>query len=162
MTASLGFMPHVDESTRLRTARGRRALGTLLVAAFTVVLTGGVADAQAVAEKNGLLTDAEGRTLYTFDKDAAGRSNCSGGCAFAWPPFLAKEPPRDNGAFTQIMREDGRLQWARDGKPLYLFAGDAPGDAKGDGIIGVWHAVKVGTPRAAAASTYDTSYDSRY
>ena len=51
------------------------------------------------------------------------------------------------------------MQWARDGKPLYVFAGDGqPGDAKGDGTGGVWHAVKAGSARASAASSYGSSY----
>lgn len=162
MPASPAFMPHVDESNRLRAKRSRR-LGALFVAAFAVALTSSAADAQVVAEKNGLLTNADGRALYTFDKDAGGKSNCTGGCALAWPPFVASEPPKDNGAFTQIMRDDGRLQWARDGKPLYFFGGDgAPGETKGDGVGGLWHAVKVSAPRAAATSTYDTSYYYKY
>ena len=161
MPASPAFLPHVDETTA-RAPRNRRALGALLVAALTVALSSSAAEAQVVAEKSGVLT-AAGKTLYTFDKDGTGKSNCTGGCATAWPPFIAQEPPKDDGAFTQIMRDDGRLQWARDGKPLYFFAGDAaPGDVKGDGVGGVWHAVKVGAPRAAATSTYDTSYYYKY
>jgi len=153
-------MPHVDESTRPSHAmRNIRIVRTLAAAGLVAVL--GVAHAQNVAEKNGLLADADGKTLYTFDKDAAGKSNCSGGCAVAWPPFIATQPLKDNGAFTQIVREDGRMQWARDGKPLYFFAGDGPGDAKGDGISGVWHVIKMGAPRAAASS-YDSSYYFKY
>jgi predicted lipoprotein with Yx(FWY)xxD motif len=154
-------MPHVDESTaptRVRVVRVARAL-----AAIGLAVGIAAAHAQTVAEKNGLLTDADGRTLYTFDKDAGGKSNCTGGCAAAWPPFFAQDPPKDNGAFTQIMREDGRMQWARDGKPLYFFAGDGrPGDAKGDGTGNVWHVVKTGGARASAANAYGSSYDANY
>lgn len=154
-------MPHVDESTRRHAAlRNTRVIRALAAASLVAAL--GVAHAQNVAARNGLLTDADGKTLYTFDQDASGRSNCTGACAVAWPPFVAAQPPRDNGAFTQIMREDGRLQWARDGKPLYFFASDAqPGDAKGDGMSGAWHVVKLATPRAAASS-YDSSSYYRY
>ena len=163
MTPTFYFLPHVDESTGPASQpRSHRVLGALLLAGFALALGAGAADAQAVADKNGLLTDADGKTLYTFDKDAVGKSNCTGGCAVAWPPFFAKEPPKDNGAFTQIVREDGRMQWARDGKPLYFFAGDAqPGDAKGDGVSGAWHVVKTGAARASAA-TNDTAYYYKY
>jgi predicted lipoprotein with Yx(FWY)xxD motif len=42
-----------------------------------------------------------------------------------------------------IKRDDGTMQWADEGKPLYLFAQDKkPGDVKGDGKNGVWHVVK--------------------
>ncbi|HUM18196.1 MAG TPA: hypothetical protein VL086_21070, partial [Candidatus Nitrosotalea sp.] len=33
-----------------------------------------------------VLTDAQGMTLYTYDKDTAGKSNCTGECAEYWPP----------------------------------------------------------------------------
>jgi predicted lipoprotein with Yx(FWY)xxD motif len=60
------------------------------------------------------------------------------------------------------MRDDGRLQWARDGKPLYFFAGDAqPGDARGDGMSGAWHVLRLSAPRAAASS-YDSRADYKY
>jgi len=55
---------------------------TTVAAAFAANL----AMAQTVTQKNGMLADADGRTLYTFDKDAANKSNCYGGCAAAWPP----------------------------------------------------------------------------
>ena len=34
-------------------------------------------------------TDAKGMTLYTFDKDAGGKSACNGPCATNWPPLMA-------------------------------------------------------------------------
>jgi len=156
-------MPHVDESTRPALSVRNAPLACTL-AAIGLVAVFGAADAQNVAERNGTLTDADGKTLYTFDKDAPGKSNCTAGCATAWPPFYASQPPRDNGAFTRIMRDDARMQWARDGKPLYFFAGDAqPGDAKGDGVSGVWHAVKATGARASTRSdAYDTSYYYKY
>ena len=35
--------------------------------------------------KGAVLTDANGMTLYTFDKDAEGKSACNGPCATNWP-----------------------------------------------------------------------------
>ncbi len=40
-------------------------------------------------------------------------------------------------------RKDGAMQWVYDGHPVYFFKDDmAKGDAKGDGMKGVWHVVK--------------------
>ena len=61
-------------------------MNKLLLAALATAFTAVVAIAQSVAEVNGILTDAAGRTLYTFDKDVDYQSNCNGGCAAAWPP----------------------------------------------------------------------------
>jgi hypothetical protein len=39
------------------------------------------------------------------------------------------------------------MQWGWNGKPLYYFAGDrGPGDVEGDGLGGVWHAVRAAAP----------------
>jgi predicted lipoprotein with Yx(FWY)xxD motif len=35
----------------------------------------------------GVLASKDGKTLYIFDKDAAGKSSCNDGCAAASPPF---------------------------------------------------------------------------
>src|SRR6185437_12433588 len=34
-----------------------------------------------------IVTDPKGMTLYTYDKDTQGQSNCTGQCAVNWPPF---------------------------------------------------------------------------
>ena len=94
---------------------------------------------------NGILTDADGMTLYTFDKDTVGseKSACNDTCATNWPPFLAKMGEKSGGDYSLFSRDDGRLQWAFKGKPLYLWIKDVrPGDMKGDGVNNVWHVAK--------------------
>lgn len=39
--------------------------------------------------KGKTLVNAKGMTLYTFDKDAAGKSVCNGPCAVNWPPLMS-------------------------------------------------------------------------
>ena len=108
-----------------------------VAAAFTLFLAA-TAHAQPVM-RGGVLADAAGRTLYTFDKDAPGKSNCTGGCLAAWPAFIAKPAARAVGEFGLVA---GTRQWTMAGKPLYYYVGDAkPGDRTGDGQGGVWHAV---------------------
>lgn len=89
-----------------------------------------------------ILTDANGMTLYLFDNDQPGVSNCYDNCAQNWPPLLAGEGAMAEGDFTLVTRTDGTVMWAYDGWPLYLWARDnAPGDTTGDGVGGVWHVV---------------------
>ena len=38
-----------------------------------------------------ILIGPNGLTLYIFDRDTEGVSNCSGGCLNAWPPLLVDE-----------------------------------------------------------------------
>ncbi|WP_108395959.1 COG4315 family predicted lipoprotein [Devosia submarina] len=87
-----------------------------------------------------VLTDAQGMTLYTFDKDTAGKSNCNGDCAVKWPPLMAEDDAKDEGDFTVVTRDDGTKMWAHGGMPLYYWYEDTqPGDISGDGVGGVWH-----------------------
>jgi predicted lipoprotein with Yx(FWY)xxD motif len=144
-------------------------MNKLILATLATAFTANVSFAQPVAEANGILT-ASGRTLYTFDKDAANKSNCNSGCATAWPPFLVNESDRASAEFGVITRDDGAKQWALNEKPLYFFAADAQaGDAKGDGQGGVWHVIRGAGTRAEAkpaaatrAAGGDRSYGSSY
>ena len=91
--------------------------------------------------KGQVLADSKGMTLYTFDKDGKGHSNCAGKCAVNWPPMKAPASAKASGSFTVVKRSDGSRQWAYDGKPLYRWKNDKkPGDVTGDGVGGVWHA----------------------
>lgn len=90
-----------------------------------------------------VLTDEEGMTLYIFDRDEPGVSNCYDQCAENWPPFFAEEGAEPEGDFTLVERNDGTMMWAHDGWPLYYWINDvAPGDTTGDGVGDVWHVVK--------------------
>jgi len=99
--------------------------------------------AQSVMNKDGILTDAKGMTLYTFDKDKGGKSSCYDTCAKNWPPLLADAAAKAEGDYGLTDRTDGTKQWTYDGKPLYLWVKDQkPGDMTGDGFNGVWHVAK--------------------
>jgi len=123
---------------------------TMIAAMITFALTGG-----AMAQTNGpanvaetskgkVLVDAKGMTLYTFDKDADGKSACNGPCVANWPAFTATSIATPVG-WSTITRDDGVKQWAYKGKPLYTFAKDEkPSEIKGDGFLnGAW---RVATP----------------
>lgn len=113
-----------------------------------------VAHAQPVM-RDGVLADAAGRTVYTFDKDEMGKSNCSGGCLTLWPAFVAKPEAVAKGDFG-VIEANGVRQWTVKGKPLYYYAADAkPGDRNGDGKGGVWHVV---TDKATTASAGASGY----
>jgi len=122
---------------------------TLATAAFALALAAGTAFAAEPASpaptaKNGMFVTAKGMTLYTFDKDSAGKSACNGPCAANWPPALAIDGAKPMGPWTIVSRDDGLKQWAYNGKPVYAFAKDAkPGDTTGDGFLnGAWHIAK--------------------
>lgn len=114
---------------------------TILFAAL--LLTAAAASANPTTERNGVLASKDGRTLYTFDKDSAGKSHCTGGCLAAWPAFTVANPKAAGGDFSIVVRDDGVQQWAYRNQPLYFYAGDAqPGDVNGDRQGGVWHVIR--------------------
>lgn len=89
--------------------------------------------------KGKALTDAKGMTLYTYDRDSAGKSNCSGVCLSNWPAFEAAADAKPAADWTVIERADGKRQWAYKGQALYRWKDDKkPGDATGDGVNNVW------------------------
>lgn len=98
----------------------------------------------AETAKGPALVDAQGMTLYTFDKDMGGKSMCNGPCAANWPALMAASGSAASGDWTMVTRDDGTMQWAYKGKPLYTFAKDTkPGDITGDGFLnGAWHIAK--------------------
>jgi predicted lipoprotein with Yx(FWY)xxD motif len=97
-----------------------------------------------------LLADPKGMTLYVYDKDAPKKSNCNGPCAANWPPLAATASDKPSGPWSIVTRDDGSLQWAYDGKPVYSWKNDkAPGDTTGDGVGGSWHVARPGAPAAA-------------
>ena len=119
---------------------------TFLSAAAVAVLLAACAStppaAAPVAMKSGMLVDAKGMTLYTFDRDVAGsgKSACNDACAVKWPPVMAKAGDKPAGDYTIVVRDDGRRQWAFRGKPLYTWPEDQePGDKYGDNYNKVWH-----------------------
>jgi predicted lipoprotein with Yx(FWY)xxD motif len=97
-----------------------------------------------------VLASSRGLTLYYYsaDKPHSGKSACTGVCATAWPPLAApvKAPAgaRLPGRLGVITRPNGVKQVTLNGYPLYFYAGDkAPGQAKGNGVGGSWHVIKI-------------------
>ena len=122
---------------RTSTAIGWVAAGVLVIAGCA--LMGGA----PVKYSGGVLVNDADMTLYTFDKDPAGRSVCTAKCAAIWLPLKATAEDKPGGGYTIITRDDGGKQWAYKGKPLYLWIKDQkPGDRTGDGFNKVWHVIK--------------------
>ena len=101
-----------------------------------------------------VLTNTQGFTLYMFAPDTGTASKCSGSCAQIWPPVTSPVTagPGITGTLGTILRADGAAQATYNGHPLYTYAGDTqPGQAKGNGIKGVWHEVTPGTVAAVSS-----------
>lgn len=137
------------------TPAGKKA-GAAAAAAKTVPLV-----VMKVGNLGQIVTDRNGMTLYRFDKDQAKpepKSNCDGECAAKWPPLLVPDGATfelngvDKAAVGTVTRSDGAKQVTIGNWPVYLFAGDKKScDINGQGVGGVWFAVKATGAKALAA-----------
>lgn len=92
---------------------------------------------------------AASATLYSFSRDSATTSACTGSCANAWVPLLTSATPIagpgvDAGRLGTIQRADGSFQISYAGHPLYLFSHALDTTTNGDGITafgGQFHSV---------------------
>jgi predicted lipoprotein with Yx(FWY)xxD motif len=115
----------------------------VMVIAATAAAAPTVRTATVTTARSGLgqiIVDGRGRTLYLFEKDAHGRSACSGVCATYWPPFLTNgKSLAGKGAKPSLLgslrRADGSRQVSYAGHPLYFFSGDTMrGQTNGEGL----------------------------
>src|SRR5678815_3899966 len=100
--------------------------GWIVAAALSLAFAanGAIADPPppppGVKVQDGMLVDAKGMVLYTFDNDKeAGKSACNGNCLVNWPALMANADSGNMGEWTVITRDDGSKQWAYKGHPLY-------------------------------------------
>jgi predicted lipoprotein with Yx(FWY)xxD motif len=98
------------------------------------------------------LVGPEGMTLYVFDRDQPGVSNCYEQCAANWPALTVESEDElilgegIPGVLGTTERTDDTLQVTYNGMPLYYFANDEnPGDTTGDTVGGVWWIVEPAT-----------------
>ena len=126
-------------------ARRRRPRRTAAGAGAVVTLKPGPSDYGRI------LLDGKGFALYAFTRDGRGRSQCTGACARAWPPYIARGPLRAaTGVAAKGLgvtkRADGRKQVTFDGRPLYYYVGDRrPGQVlcqNVDEFGGLWLVVR--------------------
>lgn len=122
----------------------RRTTLTLVTAAALLAAgCASTANTPPAQVADGVLVGANGMTLYTFDKDPAGKSVCNGPCATNWPPLAAAAGATPRGDWSVVRRDDGSPQWAYKGKPVYFWIKDQKaGDRTGDGFNGVWRLAK--------------------
>lgn len=115
-----------------------------------------------------ILVDGAGKTLYLYTPDSATASNCTGGCATVWPPFIASGGATAGVGVTASMlgtitRSDGSTQVTYNGHPLYYYSADTnAGDVNGQGFNNVWYTVAPsgaevkGTPTPAPTQASST------
>ncbi len=113
-----------------------------------------------------VLVDSQGRALYSPDQERSGKVLCTAGCTAIWQPLTVSGTTTASGALTKnvgtVKRPDGGQQATFNGRPLYTFTEEGPGQLTGDGFQDsfggtgfTWHAVLAsgGSPAASAPAT---------
>ena len=114
-------------------SRGRPATGQAHLQLETAPVAGTGTDATVLAAmmNNDFSLFANASfPVYTLSTDGGPKSACEGLCALYWQPVLTDARPAagsdvDQHALGIIVRADGTHQVTYNGKPLYLFVGDA-------------------------------------
>ena len=129
----------------------------LLVAALAAFVCTGVAQGAPRAPAIKYQDDVFGpilatyakKALYTWnvEKRAGGKIRCTGACAAAWPPLLAKGavPKRVagiKGTFGTIRRPNGKRQVTFNGLAVYTYAHERPTQVLCDDVDG-WFVVRL-------------------
>jgi predicted lipoprotein with Yx(FWY)xxD motif len=116
---------------------------------------------ESIGGAGDVLVDSSGAALYRSDLESNGKVVCTGECIADWKPVTVAggESPTGSsdieGDLGTVMRPDGDTQVTFDGKPLYSFTDEGPGEVTGDGFVDAfdgteftWHVM---TPSGASA-----------
>ena len=110
----------------------------------SIVMANDLVSTHTLSDGREILTNAQGLTLYTFDVDTPGVSNCHGQCLVIWPAVIVEEVANISAPYSTTTRPNGELQLTLNGLPLYTYISDAkPGDILGDNLGSVWHIIPV-------------------
>jgi predicted lipoprotein with Yx(FWY)xxD motif len=110
---------------------------------------------EQVGDAGRVLVSSAGKALYAADQEARNGVLCTGACLSFWEPLTieAGAPTASSvpGMLGVSERPDGSRQVTHDGKRLYSFTEDQPGEVTGDGLTDAfggqrftWHVVRVG------------------
>ena len=108
----------------------------------TAAESGAGSDLVSVEDVDGtnVLTDSEGRTLYTADVEN-GEIRCTGACTSFWKPVEASANEAESASadldldLGVVDRPGGGRQLTYKGLPLYSFTEEGPGQLDGDGFV---------------------------
>ena len=106
-----------------------------------------------------VLVDSKGDALYTNNQDTASKMACTAACQSIWPPLMASGKPTSSDSSVQAKLGVANGQVTFDGKPLYTFVQDSPGQATGNGFMDsfggtnfTWTAATTGGSAASSGS----------
>jgi predicted lipoprotein with Yx(FWY)xxD motif len=96
-----------------------------------------------------VLTTSGKQAIYVWNREKKGEIRCTGACAKAWPPVIVaagaavpKHVKGIMGALGTVRRAGGARQLTLNGRALYTYAHEKPGQVLCNGVD-AWYAVKI-------------------
>jgi predicted lipoprotein with Yx(FWY)xxD motif len=135
--------------------------GSSNAASSTPVQTSTGSDTVSTKSVSGVgtvLVDSTGNVLYTNNQDSASKMACTASCQSIWPPLMASggKPTSSDSAIQAKLGVTGG-QATFDGKPLYTFVQDSPGQATGNGFMDSFDGTSFTWTAAMASGTASNS-----
>lgn len=115
----------------------RLLLASALIAAVLVAPAPAMAGTTITAAKSRfgtMLWGPKRQAIYIFQRDSRNRSRCFGECARLWPPVYTRgKPVAGKGVRKSLLgsiRRGSRRQVTYNGKPLYYYLHEGPGQVR--------------------------------
>jgi predicted lipoprotein with Yx(FWY)xxD motif len=120
--------------------------------------------AETLGNSGRVLVDSGGKALYTAQQESGTGVLCTGGCLSFWTPLTIHSGNPTASSVTGMLgvaeRPDGTRQVTFNGKRLYTFAEDSPGQVTGNGLTDTfggqpftWQVVSLGGTSNEGGST---------
>jgi predicted lipoprotein with Yx(FWY)xxD motif len=117
-----------------------------------------------------VLTNSQGKTLYTADVEKGGQIMCTGSCNSIWEPAMASAKQASSASsqldvkLATVKRPDGGQQLTLKGMPLYSFTEEGAGQLDGNGVADdfdgthfVWSAATTGASSGSSSMSAPSS-----
>ena len=98
---------------------------------------GATVSTEQIGDAGMVLVDSNGQALYTNDQETGSMVLCNGACLSFWTPLTVSGAPKGDsldGKLGVVTRPDGSKQITFNGKLLYTFSEDQPGEVGGNGF----------------------------
>jgi predicted lipoprotein with Yx(FWY)xxD motif len=128
--------------------------------------TSDTVSAKSISGVGTVLVDSKGDVLYTNNQDSGSKVVCMASCQNIWPALMAPSSGQPTSSDAAVQAKLGVLkgQVTYNGKPLYTFVQDSPGQATGNGAMDsfdgssfTWTAATTGGSAAGASSSATTT-----